>query len=81
MSLAALIQTSRTDCTGHQCKTCIVLGRLTPQDRGDFAQYAQDGETAAVLTRALNARLAELGIDLTIGPQSVREHIRRGHTA
>lgn len=81
MSLAALIKAETTANTGHECKTCRVLERLTPQDRADFRQAVDVGVPGAVLARALTARLAELGADVTIGEQSVRRHIERGHGA
>lgn len=80
MSLAALIKAETTNSTGHECKTCIILARLTDQDRADF-QAAAGNVPGAVLARALTARLAELGLDLSIGESSVRKHVADRHSA
>lgn len=81
MSLAALIKAETTTSTGHECKTCMVLARLTDQDRADFTEAVTARTQGTVLARALNGRLEEIGSDLTIGPESVRAHIARRHTA
>lgn len=79
MSLAALIKAETTTNTGHSCKTCDILERLTDQDRADFTAAVTAQIPGAVLARALTSRLAELDIDLAVGESSVRTHVARQH--
>lgn len=64
-----------------RCRTCLYLAKLTTEDRQDFIDAHDAGIPGSVIAAAVNARLAELGIDGAVGAGSVRTHIREKHSA
>jgi hypothetical protein len=78
MGLLAHIRAELTAAQAPRCKTCILLERVTDQDRREFRESVGIVH-GSVLAKALNALLAELGIDDKVGESSVRAHIRMQH--
>ena len=78
MSLAALIREQSAPAR-PACKTCLMLDRLTDEDRADFTAAVQAEVAGSVLARAITARLKELDIDDSLGAGSVRTHIDQSH--
>lgn len=62
----------------RSCLCCDILARMTEQDREDFTAAVAGGLRGRPLSRAINSRLAELGIDKRIGDTAVGNHIERG---
>lgn len=79
MSLAANIRDAEPTPSLDRCKTCFVLKALTSEDRQDFQAAVLARKSGSVLTRAIRARLSELGIEETVGETSVRSHINERH--
>lgn len=78
MSLADLIQQQMVPVV--KCKTCKTLAKLDEQDRLEFVEWSTE-IPAAVMAKALGARLREVGILDVPAEKSVRGHIVAGHEA